>query len=222
MMKPNTIFMIAIITNILVYSRIIKTSSIYIPKDNYLNEYLLYESFFDYAQQNNKQIRMNNQLKLNESIKKCSYTSRETIKFSRLQCSQISFELTNIHDSSANKIFLIDNLKIGLISTSFMLISIYSKPEQNKFELLKRHYFSINEIPYDACANLKTRHIYIIFAFQNEIAKFKLDKNNDLIKINSISDMEYFLSCFVKRRDPYAITCSFPALLIVAKITPHA
>ncbi len=193
MMKPNTIFMIVIIITILVNSRIIKTSSIYIPKDN-LNEYLLYESFFDYTQQNNKQIRKNNQLKMNESIKKCTYTSRETIEYSRLQCSQISFELTNIHDSSANKIFLIDNLKIGLISTSFMLISIYSKSEENKFELLKRNYFSFNEIPYDACVNLKTRHIYIVFAFQNEISKYKLNIDNELIKIDSISDNEFIPS----------------------------
>jgi len=145
-MKPNTIFMIVIIITILVNSRIIKTSSIYIPKDN-LNEYLLYESFFDYAQQNNKQIRKNNQLKMNESIKKCTYTSRETIEYSRLQCSQISFELTNIHDSSANKIFLIDNLKI-----------------------------------------------YIVFAFQNEISKYKLNIDNELIKIDSISDNEFIPS----------------------------
>jgi hypothetical protein len=192
---------------IAIFTRV-QTKSIIYPDENnpVYDEYD--ETFFDYAEKMNEQLRLKNELKMNDSIEQCNYVSKKTIHYLTLQCSQIKFELNkndHDHDSSATKLFLIDNSKIGLLSTSFMLISIYSKTVQNKFELLKRNYFSTDKIPYDACTNYKTRHVFILFAFQNEIGKFKLNQSNDLVKIKSISDHGFI---------PSAIACLNNEILV--------
>lgn len=145
------------------------------------------------------ELKKTNEALFNQAINACKYAplfmtshSNEMNEDIEANCYGSTIEL-DLGMYYANRIFLVDDLTLGVISSSGLTISIYriATPELS-LELLSTKYFNRYHVPYDACADL-SKNIFVLS--QEKLTKYKLNENSALVKAKTIFIQSSSIAC---------------------------
>lgn len=158
------------------------------PTDNSDN-YDYYDNFFDFANKKTQDLKTVNEKLFNHSLNSCEYAPQTTSKNvpKKRQCLEKTTDLKHLDGLPGTRLFMLDDLTIGLISSPDLSLSFYQINSELSVTLLNAEYFR-NKVPFDACAD-KWRHVYVLFPDQYMIRMFSVNDDYSLSKIKSITEL---------------------------------
>lgn len=151
------------------------------------------ESFFDFANRRVSELKAVNENLFDKSINSCPYTpldhdmKRSDQNDQNDKCLSGSLLLNNLRGKTADRLFLVDELTIGVISSSDSSVGFYSINMPDMTITPLRTKIFRNQVPFDGCAD-SLRNIFIVFPEQNKISKFNINQTTLNFKQLSIDN----------------------------------
>lgn len=157
------------------------------------------ESFFDFANRRVSEMNAVNEQLFDKSINSCPYTPLDhdlkraehheaySHDNTNRKCLSGSLLLSNLRGKTADRIFLVDDLTLGVISSADSSVSFFSiqMPEMSVVPLRTKVFR--NQVPFDACAD-SMRNVFVVFPEQNKISKFSINQTTLNFKTLSIEN----------------------------------
>ena len=129
-------------------------------------------------------------------------------------CVVDSLPLDFIHGLTADRLFLLDEQTVGLISSTKSLFNIYGlkSPDMQLSLAYTKHFY--NHVPFDACA-INSRSLFIVFPDQNKIAKYTIYRKHN----NTQLAMKEAITIRDADFSPSSISCDQDSIYVTERPT---
>lgn len=162
----------------------------------------IHDSFYRFALQKNLESKEKNEKLFDKSINKCPYAPIKNETKVMIKTVKPLLKTVPLSPYSGTKLFLIDDLTVGLLSSTDMSISFYRiNLSDLSMTLLVTNYF-YNLIPFDACAD-KSKNVFVIFPGDNKLVKYYVKNKKTSISFKEVR------SIVEPNFSPSAISCTF-------------